>query len=144
MRELKYRQAIFKDGVFHHWHYWGYLPKDGYVGDSYDHFVAPIDIVQRSWDKTYEVKPSQQAIGLCDKTLIKDIYDGDIIRDFKGRILQIAYANHYTRWMASLDGQWCIYYLNDGISGDWKDRNMEFAEVIGNNHETPELLEVKE
>ncbi len=141
MRELKFRQAIFKNGRFHYWHYWGYLPEDGYLQENPEKFIAPIYIGQQSWDKTYEVKPSQQYIGRCDKTLVRDIYEGDIIRDFKGRVLQIVYADYYTRYMASLDGNRCVYYLNDSISGDWQDRNTDFAEVIGNNYETPELLE---
>jgi hypothetical protein len=78
-------------------------------------------------------------IGKQDK-FHQDIYDGDIVRDYIGRIRQIAYANHYTRWMASRDGEICDYYLNDGISGDWQDRNTEYMEVRGNIYENPELL----
>jgi len=135
MREIKFRQAIFKDGKFHHWHYWGFV---GYQ----DSFVAPIEIHQQSWTKTYEVKESQQYIGLeCSPvSLGPRLYEGDIIKDFKGRILQIAYADRYARYMTSYDGRTCQYYLNDGISGDWKNRNTEFMELIGSNHETPELL----
>lgn len=135
MREIKFRQAIFREGKFHHWHYWGYV---GHRGD----FVAPITIGQQSWNKTYEVKESQQYIGVsCGSVSLGGrLYEGDIIRDFKGRVLLIAYASHYTRYTASFNGESCVYYLNDGIAGDWKDRNMEFAELIGNIHETPELL----
>ena len=74
----------------------------------------------------------------------KEIYEADIIRDFKGRVVATAYAHHYARWMATRDMESCQYYLNDGISGDWQDRNMEFAEVIGNIYENPELLKEKQ
>ncbi|KKL06333.1 hypothetical protein LCGC14_2597060, partial [marine sediment metagenome] len=77
MRELKFKQAIFKDCKFHHWHYWGYIAYQ-------DEFVAPITIGQQSWDKTYEVKPSKQYTGLKDKNG-KEIYESDLVK-YLGKI----------------------------------------------------------
>lgn len=150
MREIKFRQAIFKDGKFHHWHYWGYLPKDGYSSED---FVAPITIGQQSWNKTYEVKPSQQYTGLVDKTIITEIYEGDIgictchSKDcFPCKLKErdeiywdndvSAFCQKYhreptCRRMKREPYQWCYLY------------GLENWEVIGNIYENPELLGVK-
>ena len=77
MEEIKFRQAILREGKFHHWHYWGFI---GYQGS----FVAPIEIHQQSWNQTYEVKESQQYIGLrCNPVSLGDrIYEGDMVQGY--------------------------------------------------------------
>ena len=125
MREIKFRQAIFKDGKFHHWHYWGYV---GHMKS----FVAPIEISQDSRDKTYEVKDSQEYIGLHSGKLGlgSRIYEGDILPP----------VDHLSRRVNQLV-QYCAevgcagFITSDGLQFD------ECGEVIGNNYETPELLE---
>ncbi len=142
MREIiKFRQAIFRDGVFHHWHYWGYLPKDGYSSED---FVAPIIIEQQSWTKTYEVKPSQQCIGLVDKTLITEIYAGDTLETNTGELLcDVTFE----------DGKfgWNIKYKKPEFNQrqDYFGRSYATQEeasklkVIGNIYENPKLRERK-
>lgn len=76
-RELLFRQAVFKDGAFHHWHYWGFC---GYR----DAFVSPICInpMGGSMQPTgYEVKVIQQYVGeRCGPVSLGDrIYEGDLI-----------------------------------------------------------------
>lgn len=137
MREIKFRQAIFRDGKFHHWHYWGY------VGHN-NEFVAPITIGQQSWNKTYEVKPSQQYTDLrCGPVSVgKRIYEGDIVRDFYGKVLRVDWANCWARYMLSYDGETCQYYLED-YHNNKTDHMSDTMEVIGNIYENKELLEVK-
>jgi len=133
MVELKFRQAIFRDGKFHHWHYWGYLPKNGC---SSNEFVAPITIEQQSSDKTYEVKPSQQYTGLFDKSLITEIYDGDLLRGAgsygRNRVDEV-------RWYL---GKFVRYGEYQGGRSDIDlSHGLAWFEVIGNIHDNPELLD---
>ena len=66
MRELKFRQAVFKDGEFHHWHYWGLI--DGaFVG------------IDTGWcSPTEAIKNCQRFTGETDENGIR-IYEGDIV-----------------------------------------------------------------
>lgn len=137
MKDIEFRQAIFKEGKFHHWHYWGYV---GHRGE----FVAPISIEQHGPGQTYEVKESQQYIRLhCGYlSLGKKIYEGDIIRDSKGRILIVEWSDCYARYMATLgQGGSCVYYLNEPFDATANSMNLE---VIGSIWETPELCHSSE
>lgn len=116
MRELKFRQAIFKDGKFHHWHYWGYV---GYQ----DKFVSPIEIHQDNWDKTYEVKGSQQYIGLrCGPVSLGDrIYEGDKVQAY------------YTK--AGYSKVYDVYYFQgawEPFDGKCDSGHTDRYEVVGN------------
>jgi len=119
MRELKFRQAIFKDGKFHHWHYWGYV---GYRGS----FVAPIQIEQPSREQTYEVKESQQYIGLrCGPVSIGDrIYEGDYTQAYytKAGYSKVEVV-HYTQ------GAWEPFSRNCELD------HIDRYEVVGNTHQ---------
>jgi len=63
MREIKFRQAIFSDGKFLKWHYWGFID-NSFVG-----VVSPLEEA---------IKHSQQFTGLHDKNG-EEIWEGDII-----------------------------------------------------------------
>lgn len=79
-----------------------------------------------------------QYTGLKDKNS-KDVYEGDIVKDFYGKILRIDWADKWARYMLSYDGQWCQYYLED-YHNNKTDYLAQSMEVIGNIYENPELL----
>ena len=82
-----------------------------------------------------------QYTGLKDKNG-KEIYEGDIVKDYNGNILQVSWADCWARYMMSLDGRNCMYYLEDYNHNkpDCLARNMR---IIGNIYENPELKEDK-
>ena len=133
-RPIKFRQAIFKDGKFHHWHYWGYV-------SHRDEFVAPITIGQQSWNKTYDVKDSQQYIGLRSGPVStgKEIYEGDIIKasyeSEEPDICEVAYLgdNGYPAFDL-------VPYLETDCNSLSYYKAVGDMAVIGNIHENPELL----
>jgi hypothetical protein len=141
MREIKFRQAIFKDGKFHHWHYWGYgglphsfLPPGGA-------FVAPIEIHQQGTfgsgrgEQTYEVKDSQEYIGLHigELGLGGRIYEGDILSPIDQLSKE---GNQVVKYSAEAG---CAGFVTSGgLTFD------ECAEIIGSIHETPELMPKEE
>ena len=86
-----------------------------------------------------------KSLGLEDKNGWL-IFEGEIFKDDWGRILKVAYSDHFQRWQ--------VYMLNR--LNDWRDLDSkEFGthifdwiypkmclEKIGNVHDNPELLEV--
>lgn len=68
MREIKYRQAIYSKGIFHHWHYWGFIEQYGGMT-----FVGP-ETNMSSPGGAFE--NSYQYIGLLDRKKV-EIYEGD-------------------------------------------------------------------
>ena len=121
MREIKFRQARFKDGKFHHWHYWGYI---GSKGD----FVLPI--TTGKWRDNWEVKDSQEYIGLhTGPGLGEPIYEGDILSPRK--------------WLSQEGNQLVEYSAGEGYAGFTTSGGLQFDEcdeIIGNIHQTPELI----
>jgi hypothetical protein len=128
MREIKFRQAIFKDGKFSHWHYWGYVGHGGA-------FVAPIAIHQPSEEQTYQVKDSQEYIGLHMGALGLGgrIYEGDILSP---QNQLCAEGNQVVKYCAESGS--AGFVTSGGLQFD------ECAEIIGNLYQTPNLVPSEE
>lgn len=124
MEEIRFRQAIFREGKFHHWHHWGYV---GYQ----DEFVAPITICQQSWNKTYEVKPDQQYTGLrCGPISIGNrLYEGDRVQAY---YTQTGYSQIYDVYF--FQGAW------EPFSGNCDSDHTDRYRIVGNIYQG--ILEV--
>ena len=146
MKEIKFRQAIFKDGKFHHWNYWGY------VGHR-DEFIAPIEIWQQSSPPTYDIKESQLYSGWRTGRLRigKEVYEGDLITSpsLKAEVLPclVKFGEYTDIAEAGCTSHSNIgFYIQNAIGQQFGLLNEELLldwdsfEVVGSNHETPELL----
>ena len=67
MRELKFRQPIYTNGIFERWHYWGFIG---------EHYAGPASGISISLSEAKD--SSQQFTGLHDKNGVP-IYEGDIV-----------------------------------------------------------------
>lgn len=131
MREIKFKQAIFKNNKFDHWHYWGFV---GYRGE----FIGPITITGIA--NVWSVKPSQEYTGIHDRNS-KGIYEGDIC------------LAALPKERFPVEVVWCdtkagfLFQWDDSTYESGKDE-MEMdlftdIEVIDNIHENQNLLETK-
>lgn len=117
MKTIKYRQAIYSNGRFAYWHYWGFN------GDGA--FVKPME-----GDDCGE---SYQNITLKDKNG-KEIYEGDVVQinEHSKGYKPFWRGKYEVVWRADR-GKFCL---------DKKD-NWELIwdmEILGNVFENPELL----
>jgi len=123
MREIKYRQALFLNGKFQQWHYWGFMEQYGALT-----FVGP-----ETHRSTIEGarKNSQDYTGLKDKTG-REIYEGDVVK-FTDAITDREFT-------APIVFNSCCYRADTliGLRAFYDN-----PEVIGNVWENPELLEAK-
>lgn len=119
MREIKYRQPLFINGIFYRFHYWGFI-NEGFTGPD------------ASWSKEQN---SQQYAGLTDRTG-KEIYEGDILITFIGE-------PHAIKSIFSYE----CYILHKRIWDkepivDYKGNILDI-EIIGNIYENTKLLKSK-
>jgi len=70
MREIKFRQAIFVNDKFNHWHYWGFLPDLSFVGPDSVNGLA------------HALANSHPFV--CPDKNGKDVYAGDRIKRISG------------------------------------------------------------
>ena len=114
MREVKFRQAIFDNGIFQRFHFWGFID-NGFIGPAMN-----IGSIKEA------LKNSQQYTGLTDKNG-KEIYEKDILKDRYGRIGEVMFA---------YGSYWFFPFEMVLVS----DVNV-LSKIIGNSFDNPELLE---
>ena len=115
MREIKFRQALFMNGKFLHWHYWSLLCET-FIGIDTG-FCTPKEAIANSYQYT----------GLKDKDG-KEIWEGDI--------LEWASQNLSHNWIVeSTNGGW-----NPFIDNMTTNKSYRYI-VIGNIYENPELVD---
>lgn len=119
-RIIKFRRALFLNGVFSHFKYWG-KDLEGAI------FVSP------GPGSGYEVKEDQQFTGLLDN-YHKEIYDGDLLKSGQGNIFKVLWDDNEAGWV--LD---CLTGDNKGPC-ELKKYMEENLEAIGNIFENADLI----
>ena len=117
MRNTKFRQAIYLNGVFSRFHYWGNI--DGT-------FIGPITDNQ-NWAEN-----SDQFTGLKDKNGV-EIYGRDMMSngDKDARIGIVTWQDGLPYWH---------FCGTDGLCENFPMEIYPAGVIIGNVHESPELL----
>ena len=117
MREIKFR-AWVKDSYYH-----------AYSDSCGGRDSSSIEMLKLFFKHTAETDDVEQYTGLKDKNG-REIYEGDIIRDYdEGYLYKVVFR----------DGSFMFHdYLNNDY---YYDDDLPEHEIIGNIHETPELLE---
>ena len=126
----KFRQAIFVNGKFSHWHYWGFIEEHGNLT-----FVAP-EMNLTTIEEAY--KNSYQCVGVKDIDS-EVLYRGDILKDNYDRILLVEWYRYSFSFKAITEAN----FLRAQDIAQW----FEFEDVgalpkiIGNIIENPELVD---
>ena len=130
----KFRQAIFINGEFSHWHYWGFIEEQVTRFRNLT-FVAP-EMNLSSIKEAY--KNSYQCVGVKDMDS-EELYQGDILKDDYGRILLVEWYKYGFSFKAVTKTN----FLRAQDISQW----FEFEDVgalpkiIGNIIKNPELVE---
>jgi uncharacterized phage protein (TIGR01671 family) len=129
MRQIKFR--AWDDGVMYHTN--DYANENNY--GEYDHLYFFFQQIRGD-------APLMQFTGLTDKNG-KEIYEGDIVEDFFGRIMQVQWWNYRLCWVAITETNFHHADLFDWVDYDYEKeekRSTARVEVIGNIYENPDLL----
>ena len=129
----KFRQAIFVNGEFSHWHYWGFIEEQV---TRFEHltFVAP-EMNLSSIEEAY--KNSYQHAGLKNKDGV-DIYRGDWVKWEIQRGTFLISEVIFIRGMFCVASGGLLWACGDSCSRDGK---LGDIETVGNIIENPEVVE---
>lgn len=133
--EQKHRQAIYINGVFLRWHYWGFIEEQVTPFRNLT-FVAP-EMNLSSIEEAY--KNSYQYTGR--KSNEKELYGGDVVEWVNNYGEENIGWIRYTKAIAGfyivlIKGSYLPFYTGDVRNFAWGD-----LKVIGNIVENPELVE---
>jgi hypothetical protein len=90
--------------------------------------ISPLDGRFVNWENL----ELMQFIGLQDKEG-NDIYEGDIVKTETEKAMQVSWNCHFASFCLDRAGWMFTHYFGEAV-------NPDRVEVIGNIHETPELL----
>ena len=125
----KFRQAVFVNGEFSHWHYWGFIGEHGNLT-----FVAP-ETNLSSIEEAY--KNSYQCTGLKNKDEV-DIYRGDWVKWEIQRGTFLISEVIFIRGMFCVASGGLLWACGDSCS---KDGKLGDIEIVGNIIENPKVIE---
>lgn len=128
MNEINFRQPLFHNSKFDHWHYWGFIGNE---------FIGPIHGTLGITLKQAQ-KDSQQYTGREDRDG-KKIYKGDVFDVDDGKRIDVVI------WR-DLRAMWDVKVVEIPVGKDYSFFVIESHEwsercrIIGNATENPELL----
>jgi uncharacterized phage protein (TIGR01671 family) len=135
-----------RDIKFRAWDKWakGMIYDFGISKNMYEIIIGVDDknCLQIKWEGENENQmPLMQFTGLFDRNG-KEIYEGDIVRDRFGRIMQVKWWNYRLCWVAITETNFHHADFFDWCERDenYEQTNQTRTEVIGNIYENPELL----
>jgi len=124
MKKIKYRQAIYNNGEFDHWHHWGFMPDLTFVGPDRINGLA------------HALANSQQFVGIHKG---KKVFAGDIFllnKDDDEWYDVVVWNNFLMRFeLSKFHRPACSVSLFDAMTTFRKS-----SEIVGTIHTHPELL----
>jgi len=133
MNNQKFRQAIFVDGEFMKWHYWGFIGEGENVT-----FVAPetnISSIEEAYRNSYQYTGR--------KSGEKELYGGDVVNWVNNYGEENTGWIRYTKPIAGfyvvlIKGSYLPFYTGSVRNFAWGD-----LKIIGNICQNPEMVEAK-
>ena len=133
MENSKYRQAIFVDGEFMKWHYWGFIRE----GENLI-FVMPetnLSSIEEAYNNSYQ-STERKGKG-------KELYEGDVVKWVNNYGEENTGWVRYTKSIAGfyivlIRGSYLPFYTGSERNFSWGD-----LVIIGNICQNPEMVEMK-